>query len=51
MTLFPGVGPDIAVSKREYKNSAQIITEIKIPAARTNPVKQSVVIAVVIVEV
>jgi len=38
-------------NSRIYINSAEVITNIKIPAARTNPEKLAVIIAVVMVKV
>ena len=38
-------------NKRKYINSEEIITDNKMPAARTNPAKQVVIIAVDMVKV
>ena len=41
----------VSENKRKYIISAEIITNNNMPTARTNPIKHSVIIAVVIVEV
>jgi len=50
--LFSPVASGDPENKRKYIHSAEQMTaDIKMPTARTNPVKQAVIIAVVMVKV
>jgi hypothetical protein len=51
VTPFSSVGPVIAGKYEENKNSAEFITDITMQTAQYIPVKQAVIIAVVMVKV
>ena len=50
-TKFSFASSGASEKKRKYINSDEIITDDKMPIVRTNPVKQAVIIAVVIAKV
>ena len=51
LTLLSVAASNDSANNRKYINSAEMMTDNKMPAAPTNPVKQAVIIAVVMAKV